>query len=745
MQSLATDSGDHIVRINPAPSASPRSPQDAKGADRKHLPPSLPQVLPPYQMRSLASSQVDASAPAARPLADRPRQALRPPEPVVGTVASHEARSDSGCLPSVLRHGVILGSGVVAWSVTALAQREEDPAATGSVVAGVLTSAVLYLASYAGSRLRDAWAARQERHRIVSQRLDPSQQLARVTELANAQPLTTEGLRHAVARIVQLGRLHPRDLPPPRIADAIAQLGHWAVDLPISEQDQAPGYEARLEILCQALVDLQVHEGLAAADGARALRALLGHIDTKAYGMPADVRQQVLDLSIRTLDRLRDGADGLSEAEHAAHLSALAQVAFLRGPQTEAAVWQALLHDLPGDGQPPLDALVARVAMARPVQAWLLDRAAGEIARRQGDALHRDPGALRAYQDGIIRLVGALGPALSPQALRHLVMEHLWAPWLREVPGANAQALARLPALSAALRWHLDEARARALVDCLLDTESFNTEPESDQASQQLAALVSPQTPITARLAILEAATKVEGPIAAWRMRDQLAPVTLAPLLQRMPATLLARETAAALQSLGDGRSLPRTTLQIMDTLAARDDAPAGAFLAGLATPARVAGMIEALAGGPQEAHNWERAQVIARLPRLCQASATQELVEQAVRAIRGLPEFAPQGADADQDRRRQQAMLACVKAACESAGTFITREDERQAAARDAAALDPVAQDFDSTPGPRPARPRATIDHAWLTPAFIERMMAPPRAEADRKHAGSSSSLRSA
>ncbi len=742
MQAAASDSGDHIVRINPAPCGSPRNAQDTKGADRKHL----PQAEPPAYLRSLLPSQVDTSLPSARPLTDRPRQALRPPEPVVGTVASHEVRSDSSWLPSVVRHGVILISGAVVWSTTALAEREQDPGASGPVTAGVLTSAVLYLASYAGPRLRDAWAARQERNRIVSERLNPGQQLARVVELANAQPLTTEGLRHAVARIVELGTLHPHTLPPPKIADAIAQLGGWAVDLPLSEQDNAPGHAARFELLCQAFLDLRAQQGLAAADGARALQALLGHVDTLAYGMPPAVRQHVLDQSIQTLERLREGPGGLSDAEHATHLSALSKVAFLRGAQTETAVWQALLHGLPGEGQPPVDVLIARVASVRPVYEWLLDRTADEIARRQGDALHRDLSALRTYQDLIVRLAGALAPALPPQGLRHLVLELLWAPWLRELPGGRAEALARMPALSAALRWHLDEARTRALVDCLLDTEFFNAEPANDSASQQLAALVGPQTPITSRLAILEAATKIEGPQAAWRMRDQLAPVTLASVLQRMPAALLARETAAALQHLGETKSLPRTYLQVMDTLAGRDDAPAGAVLAGLATPAQVTRMIKDLADAPLAPHNRDRAKVIARLPQLCQASATRHLVEYAVRTLRGLPEFAPQGgAHGDQDRRRQQGLLACVKAACESAGTFITSEDERLARARDATGLAPVAQDFESAPGLRTAAPRATIDHAWLTPAFIERMMAPPQAVTERKSASSSSSSRDA
>lgn len=744
MQAFATDSGDHIVRINPAPSGSPRSPQDSKGADRKHLPQALPPggagggdaqglaALPSY-LRSLVSSQVDASTPAARPLADRPRQALRPPAPVVGTIASHEVRSDGYCMPSVVRHAVILTSGAVAWSITALAQGEETPGAPGPVIAGVLTSAFLYVASYAGPRLRDAWAARQERMRIESEHPNPGRQLARVVELANAQPLTTEGLRHAVARIVRLGSLHPRALPPQKIADAIAQLARWAVDLPLNAADKAPGYQARIELLCQALLDLHTHHGLAAEAVARALLALVGHIDTTAYGMPPDVRQHVLELSVQTLEHLREGPGGLADAEHARHLSALAQVPFLRGPQTETAVWQALLHGLPGGGQPPVDALIARVATARPVQQWLLDRTADEFARRQGDALHRSLGALRTYQDHMVRLAGALGPALSPQGLRYLVLDHLWAPCLREIPGARAEALARMPALSAALRWHLDEARARTLVDCLVDTGFFNAAPDNDSASQQLAALVSPHTPITARLAIHEAATKIEGSRAAWRMRDQLAPVTLASLLHKMPAHLLARETAAALRHLADTKSLPSEHLQVMDTLAGRDDTPAGAFLAGLATPTQVAAMIEALAGAPL-GHHRDRAQKIARLPQLCQASATQELVEQAVRAIRGLPEFAPQGRDGVQDHRREQAMLACVKAACEGAGTFICSEDERQARARDAAVQVPVAQDFDNAPGPRPAPPRATIEHAWLTPAFSERMMAPAQ-EREQKH----------
>lgn len=754
MQATRNDNGDHIVHIKPAPQGGPhssphstsRSGTDTKGADRKHLPQPLKPggdtqapTQPPSFLRSLFSPRDHAAAPAALPLAERPRQALRPPPPVEGTIASHEVRSDSACVPRVVRHALVLGSGALAWSITGFAQEEDHYAAPGPVIAGVLTSAMLYVASYAGPRLRDAWAARQERNRIVSEQLTPRQQLDRVIELANAQPLTTEGLRHAVARIIRLGTLSPRALPPERIADAIAQLGHWALDLPLSAQYQAPGYQARLELLCQALLDLHADQGLPAAGAAHALLNLVGHIDTTAYGMPAEVRQQVLTLAIQTLERLREGPGGLADADHARHLSALAQVAFLRGDQTEAAVWQALLHGLPGEGQPPIDALLARVASVRPVQAWLLDRTVDEIARRHGDALHQDLGTLRAYQDQVIRLAGALGPGLSPRGLKHLVTTHLWAPWLREIPGASAQALTRMTALAAALRWHLDEPRARALVDCLVDTAFFNAESDAACQSQRLATLVSPQTPITARLAILQAATKIEGSYASWRMRDLLLPVTLSALLQKMPAHLLAREAAAALQHLGDTKSQPRAYLQVMDTLAGRDDTPAGAFLAGLTTPAQVGRWIEGLANAPLEAHNRDRAQMIARLPQLCQASASPQLVEKAVRAIRSLPEFAPQGRNQNRDRQRHQAMLASVKAACESAGTFISREDERLARARDAAGLDPVAQDFDSTPGPRAALPRATIDHAWLTPAFVERMMQEPaqalELERDHKH----------
>ncbi len=667
-----------------------------------------------------------------------------PPPPVEGTIAWHEARPDSAWVRRAIRHGVVLGCGALAWAATGLARKEEDYEAPGAVAAGVLTSTLLYVASYAGPRLCDAWAARQERNRITSQHLTPGQQLDRVVELANEQPLTTEGLRHAVARIVRLGRLHPRDLPPEKIADAIAQLGRWAIDLPLSAQDKAPGHEARIELVCQALLDLHADHGLAAAAVAHALIGLLGHIDATAYGMPPAVRRHVLGLSIQTLERLRDGPGGLADAEHARHLSALAVVPFLRSPQTEAAVWQALLHGLPGGGQPPVDALIARVASVRPVQAWLVDRTVDELARRQGDTLHRDLGTLRAYQDQVIRLASALGPALSPQGLRHLVMTHLWAPWLREIPGASALSLTRMAAVAAALRWHLDEARARTLVDCLLDTEFFNAAPGNDSAARQLAALVGPQTPITARLAIHEAAATIEGSQhASRRMRDLLAPATLAALLQKMPAHLLAREARAMLKQLGDTNGRPNEYLRIMDALAGRDDTPAGAFLAGLATPAQVAEMINDLADAPV-GRNQDRAQVIARLPQLCQASATRALVEHAVRTLRGLPEFAAQGRDAALDRRRQQAMLACVKAACEGAGTFICREDERQARARDAAGLDPVALDFDSTPGPRPAPPRATIDHAWLTPNFIERMLALPQPVADHKHASASSPSRS-
>ena len=39
-----------------------------------------------------------------RPLADRQRQALRPPPPVVGTIASYEVRSDEPCAVRALPH-----------------------------------------------------------------------------------------------------------------------------------------------------------------------------------------------------------------------------------------------------------------------------------------------------------------------------------------------------------------------------------------------------------------------------------------------------------------------------------------------------------------------------------------------------------------------------------------------------------------------------------------------------------------
>lgn len=739
MEATRNDHGDHVVRISPAPSGRP---QDTKGADRKHLPQAQSQArtpAPPSFLRLLSSSRDADSAPAGRPLPERQRQALRPPPPVVGTIASHEVRSDEPWTVRALSHLAILGAGALAGSFTALARSDEDYDDAASVTAGALTSALLYASCYGGPRVRDWWAARQERNRIESQHLNAGQQLDRVVELANAQALTTAGLRHAVARIVQLGTLHPADLPPARLADAIAQLARCALDLPRNGQDAAPGYEGRVGLICQALLDLHTVDGLEATACARALRSMVGHIGPLVTGLPPGVRRCVLDLSIQSLERLHGSAGGLADAEYATHLAKLARMTVLASPETDEAVWTAMRKGLPGGNRPPLDALINRVASVRPVYRWLLDRTVIEIAHRQGDALHRDLGAMRTYMDQVVRLAGALAPALSPQGLRHLVLEHLWAPALREREGAGREALARMPALSAALRWHLDEARARALADCLVDTTFFNTNLEAAFESQHLAALVCPQTPATARIALHEAARKISPTHASRHMQDLLAPVTLAALLEKMPAQLLPREAPAALQHARDTlQALDSSVehLRIMSILSKRKDAPAGAFLRGLAEPGDVVAMIRDVASSGWHHDTLDRARLIASLPQLCQASATEELVQQAVQALRDLPELTSQGLAPQEYEWRRQKLLTCIKAACEGAGKFICSEDERQARARDAHSLVPVAEDFDSQPGPRAANAQATIDHAWLTPAFIERMLAPSLSKPERKHA---------
>lgn len=752
MDASLQDHGPAIVRLTPAPGGTPRlqangkaeGKADRKAADPTHVPRPLPpsgdeRGVTPSFLRSLLSSASGPPSSAVRPLASRQAQALPPAPPAVGTIASHEVKSDTHWSVRAAGHAAALGAGALTWSAVGLSDPDADIGDPLPAVAGVLTSALLYAAHYGSRKVTDLWAGYKERRHIESARLGPARQLDRVVALANAQPLTTEGLRHAVSRIRDLKALHPGAISGEAAATAIARLASRALDLPRGPEAPAPGYRERLNLLCHAIVDLHALDGVGAATCGRALVALARHLSPQPVPLPPGVRQRVFEGLVDALAQLRTEADGLPDADHASQLAALTQAPYLGDRSTERATWQALMRGLPGRPHPTADAVIARVAQVRPFPSWMLAHAAAAIGRPHAERLARDLGAYRTYTADIVRLAGALGDALSAQDLRSLVDTHLWPTPVQGLEGVAGVLLGRVPELAGALRWHLDEARGTALVGSLVDSQFFGTRPEPQAAAQHLVALIGPRTPVSTRAVVDGAVMQRLRPLGLprpERLRDLLAPVTLEAVLRAVPAHLLATEVRAALRLARDGlepaaiEQVARDSLRIMDVLSQRADAPAGVFLSGLAHPAEVAAMITDLAAQPAGDDNRDRARLIARLPQLCQSSATEALVRQAVEALRGLPELAPQGGNAAQSAQRRQQAGAWAKAACLSAATFICAEDERQARAGDAVTLE--EQDFENG-AVRPAVPaRATLDHAWLTPAFIERMSAPGR---DGKH----------
>lgn len=564
----------------------------------------------------------------------------------------------------------------------------------------------------------DARAECRERHHVESKGLTAWGQAQRVLALAQRQPLNALGLRQCIDRLRQLQRLSPGTISGQQVGGAIVSLAASpALDI------LGDGTRMRPQDGDRIIRDLAVL--------ARGLLAL----EADKLVPPQSSGQLLLELGRVVQGRGGEGSGSILVATALADAAGLPERS-VPYATTDAQRHRALAPRLFEPGTTPaqkIEGILAAVRQAPSKPAWLADVAIEQVVLAlEGMASLPHMEALGIHLVDLARAHGQLNARQLASMLKTLAQAGSRIGG-DQAAAANALLRGRAADLAHSQGPRLTAPRMLGLVQVLEHERFFVANPDDEEAiAQVLASLASASTPFTARAMLRKLACAIVGPeLARQALRPIFEPEALLEALRTIPVNELSVELSETRLELLDGVRDPlaqaRVHLRIMDVVSQRSATPHEIFTQGLLSCRQVRDLVEGIAAQAPVDGNRDRAEVIARLMQAPQEHTSEALLRHAVATIIALPEFQPTGLDPAIDQQRRKLALDRVLQACTITSIFISATDQRAAARLDAEEADP--------PGDPATATSAALEHAWLTPALIDELVAPVMGLRESKH----------